>query len=236
MKSDNPVASSLCSVVIPCYQQGEFLDEAISSAFNQTHSLIEVVVVDDGSTDQTGVIARRHPDAIYVYQENAGLAAARNAGIAQSRGEFLVFLDADDRLRPTALEDGIRCFERNPQASFVHGQFALIDRSGADLGVPAWSEGRSGTHEAFLRWESVAMHGSTMFRRKDLERVGGYNADLDVAEDYDLYLKLTQSAPAAGHQQCRCRIPDLRRHDVNQPPEDDGRVPGRFEELSAVNQ
>ena len=94
----------LVSVVIPCFNQARFLGAAIASALAQTHTPVEVVVVDDGSTDDTAAVTARFPGVRYVRQENAGLSAARNTGLGKSRGAYLAFLDADDVLLPRAAE------------------------------------------------------------------------------------------------------------------------------------
>ncbi|PYL19270.1 MAG: hypothetical protein DMF41_10205, partial [Verrucomicrobia bacterium] len=104
----------LVSVVIPCYDQAHFLSEAIESVLAQTYPHFELVVVDDGSNDNTAAVVNRYPGIRYFRQENQGLAAARNAGLRQTMGEYLVFLDSDDRLLPSALEAGLRCFRENP--------------------------------------------------------------------------------------------------------------------------
>src|SRR5829696_2931566 len=109
----------LVSVVVPCYNQARFLGEAIESVLAQSHPLFEVVVVDDGSTDDTSEVAARYPGVRLVRQENRGLSGARNAGLARSRGEYVVFLDADDRLLPGALEAGVERLGANPQCAFV---------------------------------------------------------------------------------------------------------------------
>src|SRR5882724_3232103 len=95
---DTPVVS----VIIPCYNQGHFLTDAIESVLGQTYSRVEVIVVDDGSTDATSNIASAYRDVRYVRQENQGLARARNRGLRGTVGECVVFLDSDDRLRPRA--------------------------------------------------------------------------------------------------------------------------------------
>jgi glycosyltransferase involved in cell wall biosynthesis len=95
--SDRP----LVSVIIPCYKQAEYLAGAIDSALAQTYSPVEVVVVNDGSPDDTEKVALSYGDAIvYVGRANGGLSAARNSGIACAKGRFLKFLDADDHLHP----------------------------------------------------------------------------------------------------------------------------------------
>ncbi len=98
---------ALVSVIIPCYNSGAFLEEAIGSAMAQTYSPVEIVVVDDGSTDHSPEIAQRLP-VRYIRQPNRGLAASRNLGLRESKGRYIVFLDADDRSRPEAIEIGMR--------------------------------------------------------------------------------------------------------------------------------
>ena len=118
------------SVVIPCFNQGHFLAEAIESVQAQTLPAAELVVVDDGSTDATGVVARRYATARYLVQRNLGLARARNRGLRAARGEFLVFLDADDRLRPGALAAGVRELRAHPTAALTYGRCQRIDEQG----------------------------------------------------------------------------------------------------------
>src|SRR5215217_7762241 len=93
----------LVTVVIPCYNQAHFLKEAIESVLKQSYAHYEIVVVDDGSTDETSEVASSYEGVRLIRQENRGLAEARNTGIKHSEGDFLVFLDADDRLLPEAL-------------------------------------------------------------------------------------------------------------------------------------
>src|ERR687894_2072239 len=99
----------LVTVVIPCYNQAHFLGEAIESVLSQTYPHFEIVVVDDGSTDNTSEVASGYPpDKVrLIRQENKGLSAARNAGLGRSGGEYVVFLDSDDRLLAEALEVGV---------------------------------------------------------------------------------------------------------------------------------
>src|SRR5215203_414283 len=126
-------APLLVSVVIPCYNQAHFLGEAIESILDQSHPNFEIIVVDDGSPDDTSEVATRYPKVRLVRQENQGLSAARNSGLARSEGEYVVFLDADDRLLPGALEEGLECFEAHPECAFVSGRYRLIAGDGSFL-------------------------------------------------------------------------------------------------------
>src|SRR5690349_1726872 len=103
MDSSTCTSVPLISVIIPCYNHGRYLIESVESILNQTYKNFEIIIVDDGSTDDTGFIARSMEGVQYVYQKNGGLPAARNTGIKISKGEYLVFLDADDWLLPVAL-------------------------------------------------------------------------------------------------------------------------------------
>ena len=89
--------SKLVSVIIPCYNQAHYLGEAIASVLGQTHAHYEIIVVDDGSTDDTERVAARHTGVRCLRKKNGGLAAARNTGLRASKGDYVVFLDADDR-------------------------------------------------------------------------------------------------------------------------------------------
>src|SRR5262245_1301539 len=99
------------SVVIPCYNQARYLGEAIASARRQTHPDIEIIVVDDGSTDDTVQVAQGYDGVRVVSQPNKGQGAARNKGLEQATGAYIVFLDSDDRLLLRAFEIAIQCFD-----------------------------------------------------------------------------------------------------------------------------
>ena len=122
----------LVSIIIPCYRQGRFLAEAIESALAQSYAAVEVIVVNDGSDDDTDAVARHYAERIcYIAQPNCGVSVARNAGMAAARGDFLLFLDADDLLRPDAVRrmvaatqgeerlvvQGWQCFDDDAPAS-----------------------------------------------------------------------------------------------------------------------
>jgi glycosyltransferase involved in cell wall biosynthesis len=226
------------SVVIPCYNQGRFLDEAIASAGAQQGLVSEIVVVDDGSTDETPAVATRDGSATLIRQERRGLSEARNSGWRASSSDYVVFLDADDRLLPGAIKAGLEALGRWPHAAFVFGHYELIDQRGAIL--PTWRElrvaddrtfttgdfelvlpdgrraGRSpqprrvGDHyTAMLRRNYISMHGAVVYRRAVLEEAGGFDPRLSALEDYDLYLRVTRTHPVAGHDEV---VAQYRRH------------------------
>ncbi|HWO47940.1 MAG TPA: glycosyltransferase family A protein, partial [Solirubrobacterales bacterium] len=114
-------AAPLVSVVIPCWNQAHYLGEAIESALSQSYPSLEVIVVDDGSEDNSAAVAARFPGVRCLRQGNSGVAAARNRGLAEAGGEYAVFLDADDRLLPDALAVGVRELEARPETAFAAG-------------------------------------------------------------------------------------------------------------------
>src|SRR4051794_12323832 len=121
------------SVVIPCFNQGRFLPDALESVLAQTFPAAEIVVVDDGSTDETAAAARRYPNVRCIRQRNRGLASARNTGLMHTAGECVVFLDADVRLRPEAVEIGVRELQAHPECALVWGRCVRIDEHGRQL-------------------------------------------------------------------------------------------------------
>jgi glycosyltransferase involved in cell wall biosynthesis len=123
----------LVSVVIPCYNQAHFLGDSVESVLAQTYPRFEITVVNDGSQDNTAEVAARYHEVHCVSQENRGLCAARNAGLRRSVGEYVVFLDADDRLLPHALETGVGQLVARPGCAFVAGRHRYIDAAGAPL-------------------------------------------------------------------------------------------------------
>jgi glycosyltransferase involved in cell wall biosynthesis len=122
------------SVVIPAYNRAHFLPEVVESALAQTYRDFEVIVIDDGSTDNTPEVASRFPPAVRYYrQENQGLSAVRNKGIELARGEYIIFLDSDDVLLKDALEKSVLFLDQHPEAGFCHGQFCTIDVNGRPM-------------------------------------------------------------------------------------------------------
>jgi glycosyltransferase involved in cell wall biosynthesis len=200
---------SLVSVIIPCYDQAQFLPDAVESALSQTYLEIEVVVVDDGSPDNTGEVVARYPSVRYIRQENRGLAGARNAGFHASRGEYVVFLDADDRLTPNAVEAHLCCFEKRLEAGFVVGDIDQIATDGSYIYSPRWPIVEANHYEELLKANHVANTIAVMFRRSVIERLGGFDASCSPAEDYELLLRAARLFPSAHH---RTVVAQYRRH------------------------
>ena len=201
--------SGLVSVIIPCYNQAHFLDEAIESVLTQTYPNREIIVVDDGSTDDTAEVARRYSMVRYVNRENAGPSAARNAGVEAGHGKYLVFLDADDRLLPEALEIGVDCLRQHPECAFVSGHCRLIVTDGSLLAKPKQPSIKRDYYLEFLRRNYIWALSTVMCQRTAFEIVKGFDTSLGRCEDYDLYLRITRDHPIFCHNQF---VADYRLH------------------------
>ena len=182
----------LVSVVIPCYGQAAYLEEAIESVLAQTYAQVEIVVVDDGSPDNAARLAARFPWVRCVRQQNAGLAAARNTGIRESEGELLVFLDSDDRLLPRAIEVGVEELRVHPEAAFAFGRYRRIAGDGRPLENDDQPRPDADPYSVFLRYNYAGVPATGVFRRSALEEVGNFDETLPQAEDYDLNLRLAR--------------------------------------------
>src|SRR5712691_8562245 len=201
--------AGLVSVVIPCYNQARLLHEAIESALAQTYANREIIVVDDGSTDNTTEVARRYSTVRYFYQANAGPSAARNAGVEKSLGEYLVFLDADDRLLPNALKIGIECLRQHPDCAFASGFCRLVAADGSLLSEPEQPHIVRDHYLELLRRNYIWCPGSVIYRRSAFQTANGFNESLGRGEDYDLFLRITRDYPIFCHKEF---VADYRLH------------------------
>ena len=202
---------TLVSVVIPCYNGEAFLKEAIESAMEQSYPRVEVIVVDDGSTDRSSEIAQQFP-VRYIRQPNRGLTASRNLGVRESRGSYIVFLDADDRLKPDAIEAGLRVLAGRPECAMAVGDHLFISEDGSHLANSRKEYLASSHYEALLRSNFIEMISSVLFRRQVLDEVGGFNTELRVAEDYELYLRIARKYPICSHPAV---VAEYRKHQEN---------------------
>ena len=200
----------LVSVIIPCYNHGRHLQQAIDSVLQQSYTSTEIIVVDDGSMDNTKEVAQRNPSVRYSYQHNQGLSAARNTGIRHSTGDFLVFLDADDYLYPDALAINLEYLRRQELLAFVSGSH---DKVFVTTGVvqPVVKTIPSDHYMHLLRGNYIGMHATVMYRRWVFDQFQ-YDPSLKACEDYDLYLKIARKHPVQHHEN---RIAAYCLHDAN---------------------
>jgi glycosyltransferase involved in cell wall biosynthesis len=194
-------ARPLVSVIIPCYNQGRFLREAIESAARQTHGAIEIIVVDDGSTDDTSFVAAASARVRLIRQRNQGAAAARNAGLAASSAAFVVFLDADDRLLPSAVETGLRALAIHSDWSFVTGHVRLIAADGATAGTPQQEHASANPYEALLRSNYIWSPGAVLYRRDALRAHGAFDPSAGGSADYELNIRLARRMAFGCHHE-----------------------------------
>jgi glycosyltransferase involved in cell wall biosynthesis len=208
----NQPAVPLVSVVTPCYNQAHFLRDAIESILAQTYPRIELVVVDDGSLDNTAAVVADYPLVRCVRQENRGVAEARNAGFGATNGEYVLFVDADDRLAPDAVQAHLRCFEEHSPAGFVVGAIEQITDDGSYRGTPHSPVLESEQYEHLLRANHIANTIAVMFRRSVFEALGGFTGYFSPAEDYEFLLRAARAFPSAHHSSV---VAYYRRHATN---------------------
>lgn len=206
-------ASPLISVIVPSFNHGRFLSEALGSV--ATSLPVEIIVVDDGSTDETSDVlaAVETPHGFRtIRQANAGLAHARNRGLRESHGEYVVFLDADDRFAPGALDVAAAALDEHPECAFVFGRCTMMDRDGTLLTTPAQPRIARDHYRELLRRNYIWMPAVVMFRREAIERAGGFNPNVNAAADYELYLHIARHHPVHDHGTV---VAHYRRHESN---------------------
>ncbi len=188
----------LVSVIIPCYNHGRYLAESVDSVNQQTYNNVEIIVVDDGSTDDTKVISESLRGIKYIYQHNQGLSAARNAGFQNSKGDYLVFLDADDYLYPDALRINVEYLLQNPAWAFVSGWHDKVDEWKYPVEKDELSVIGAEHYIHFLQGNYIGMHAAVMYSRWALNEFR-FDTSLKACEDYDLYLRIARKYPVGCH-------------------------------------
>jgi glycosyltransferase involved in cell wall biosynthesis len=193
----------LVSIIIPTYNSARFIGDAVDSALAQTYPHCEIIVVDDGSTDETQtLLAEHYGDRIRtISQENRGAAAARNTGIQAARGMLIQFCDADDQLLPEKVARGVAVFVQQPAITLLYTLCDHVEADGRTRIVTPHPPLPSGDVFCDLLngpLGNFVVTSSVMARRDALVKAGGFNEDLPVAQDWELWLRLSASAPAAG--------------------------------------
>jgi glycosyltransferase involved in cell wall biosynthesis len=183
------------SVIIPTFNRCDLTSRAIASVLRQTRSPDEILVIDDGSTDGTSErLAEQFPEVRTIRQENRGVAAARNRGIQEARGDWLAFLDSDDEWRPRKLEAQIDALKDDPSYQICHTDEIWV-RHGRRVN-PMKKHKKHGGHIFRYCLPLCAVSPSTVILHKSVfERVGLFDETLPVCEDYDLWLRTTPLYP-----------------------------------------
>lgn len=183
------------SVIIPTYNRAHYITEAIESVLAQTYSHFEIIVIDDGSTDDTREILKKYTDKMkYLYQPNQGVAVARNRGLREARGEYVAFLDSDDCWVAEKLEKQVAYLNEHPEVAVVCAEVFLIDSAGCVL--------RHLRHDPTLPLtfdnlfdQSLVHVPTTLVRKRCVEAVGGFDPSLRTSQDYDLWLRMSHRWP-----------------------------------------
>jgi glycosyltransferase involved in cell wall biosynthesis len=189
----------LVSIILSYYNEMRFIAEAIESAKSQTYKNIEVIVVDDGSTD----LAHQHlltiPDVKIIRQKNSGASSARNHGLLESRGDYIVFLDHDDRLMANAVTSHIEALKKKPDAGLIFAALREIDKEGHTVGAPYLCAPRRNYFHTFLEINPIHCPASAMLSRKALDGIGGFDPNVDPGDDHDLYIRIAREFPVLRH-------------------------------------
>jgi glycosyltransferase involved in cell wall biosynthesis len=189
-----------CSVVIPVRDMERYLGEALESVLSQDEPALEILVVDDGSTDGTLEVARRYPsERVRVISEGrlGSVGEARNRGLQDVTGDAVVFLDADDRLLPFALGRLRRALESDPGLAVAYGEVLVVDAEGRTLGTgkAPMSRRRRPSGDILprlLRGTPIVTPGAACIRKRNLDTVGGFRT-LPMGEDWEMYCRLAMT-------------------------------------------
>lgn len=183
---------ALVSVVTACYNAGGTIERTIKSVLGQTHSRIEYLIIDGGSTDYTmrSVDEFRSRLSVVVSEPDDGISDAFNKGIALAAGDYVQFLNADDHMPPTKIADSVRLLEENPDAGFVFGDLTLVDRKGNPVMMV---EGDPDYQLTAYRCMPRVNHPTFLVRRSVYEKYGGFEDRWRVSMDYDWLLRVTRA-------------------------------------------
>lgn len=180
------------SVIIPVYNGASYIEDTVNSVLAQTYTDLELIVVDDGSTDGTAELLRPFRGQLrLIRQSNQGVSAARNNGLRLALGQFILFLDADDLLKPNKLAQQAALLEADHLLGAVHSGWRLVDEYGRSLRpVRPWQQVPELDLPGWLQWKPVFL-GAMLFRRSWLNQIDGFRTDLRQAEDTDFLLRLS---------------------------------------------
>jgi len=181
----------LISVIVPCYNQGIYLKETIQSALASTYRPLEIIIINDGSTDNSLELARvleaQHPEVRVLNQANAGVTKARNMGIAKAQGEYILPLDGDDLISATYIEKGIAVLSMRPEVKVVYCQAEKF----SDSGRKPWKL-KPFSLQQLAKDNMIFV--SALFRKADALEVGGFSEDMQLGrEDWEFWIKLLKN-------------------------------------------
>lgn len=176
------------SVVIPCYNMGEFIEEAVDSVLCQTFTDYEIIIVNDGSDEHATNLKLKdfaRPSTTVLHTSNRGVSAARNLGIAEATGRYILPLDADDRIAPTYLEKGVEQLDHSPETGIVYCEAGAFGGASGSWNLPEFSL-------PHLLLDNL-IFSSALFRRSDWQLAGGYRENMRHGwEDWDFWLSMME--------------------------------------------
>jgi len=175
------------SIIVPCYNYGNYIPEALSSIREQTYTNWECIIVDDGSTDNsrqvTEAFIQNDPRFKLISVANSGVSAARNTGVAHSKGAYIFPLDADDKMHPDCLKRCMAEFVKAPDTRLVYPEVELFGAENCRWNLPAFD------YKTMLKYNMV--DNGSLFLRKDFDRIGGYRTNMVYGlEDWDFFIAL----------------------------------------------
>ena len=183
------------TVIIPAYNRRDLLGRSLDSVLSQTCPADEIIVVDDGSTDDTNnLIAERYPQINYLYQDNQGISSARNAGINRAKGEWLAFLDSDDEWLPNKLEVQMAALRDHPEHLIAHTNEHWL-RNGRPKKQQPKHRKYGGRIFRYCLPLCVISPSSVVIHRSVFDRIGQFDAAMTVCEDYDMWLRISCRYP-----------------------------------------
>ncbi|GAB6053423.1 glycosyltransferase [Magnetospira thiophila] len=184
------------SVILPCYNARDTVAETIRSVYAQDHKNIELILVDDGSTDGTGEVLRElvadHPQTRIITTENRGVYSARNTALAACNGDFIAFIDADDVWFPDKISRQLACLAEAPAAGMCHTAATKIDGNGIPFGTLEIQEAYQGNCFLTLLRQNGIILSSAMIRRAVLEKVHGFDDSFRSVADWEFWIRVSQ--------------------------------------------
>ena len=181
------------SIVTPTYNRAQYLPAAVASVLAQTFRDLELIIVDDGSVDNTRDVLEpflSDKRVHYFYQANKGQSHARNLALEYAKGDFIAFLDSDDLWSVDKLEKQLAVFRANPQADIVHGDEAMIDQTGSVISLQNMKR-HSGQITPFLLADNSVSITTALVKRQCFDEMGGFDTSVGVADDYELWLRFS---------------------------------------------
>ena len=202
------------SIIVPCFNRGAYIAEAVQSALDQDYDNLEIVVVDDGSLDDTGrIVSQIGSSKIrYIRKEHTGAPDTRNRGIKEARGELILWLDSDDILLPGVIARYVDRISRYPDADVVYGNLETVDKDGAAIGEHLYQDFYGDTFPDKMIIGNCLPNPGTLIRKSIYDRFGGYDVEFRRAHDYEFWARVSPNIKA---RHCGQTVLKWRWHDGN---------------------